>query len=177
VVEAEIDPPMKHSAGGNGAELVVASLACYYGIAPMRLLGDVLIVATALPLTEEAETCVRFIVGREVRYVIRSPEYIAARQRELYGQEPESGDDSDHITWYWPHWHWFDGNELHIKCSGWDDDGTHWSGCQVFASDHPDYEMWRWIISIRSFRRLLEESEMVGIRRIWTRYLSRCKRT
>jgi hypothetical protein len=164
------------SADGDVADLMVSSVAYDNGIVPMRLLGDVLIVATAAPLTKDAEQRICFILNRKIRGVIRSPEYIAARQRELYDRPPETSNDLGGVTWYWPHWHWFEGSELHITCSGWNGGGLHWSGCQVFSSDHPDYNMWRWIISIRSFHRLLEESEIVGIRRIWNRYVSRCNR-
>ena len=68
-----------------------ASVAYENFVVPMRLLADTLIVATATPLTSETQERLQFIMNRCVRGVIRSAEWIAVRQHELYDNQPDSG--------------------------------------------------------------------------------------
>ena len=160
----------------TAADLVPASVAYDNHIVPLRILADTLVVATATPLTTETQQRLHFILNRNVRGVIRSAEWIAVRQHELYGNQPELDETDAGVTWYWPDWHWYDGDQLNIKCSGWEG-SSHWSGCAEFPPDHPDHDMWRWVVTVRQYHRLVDEKEVPSIRRIWNRYLTRCRPT
>jgi len=158
------------------AELVPASVAYDNHVVPLRILADTLIVASAEPLTTETQQRLHFILNRNVRGVIRSAEWIAIKLHELYDHQPESDDADTGVTWYWPNWYWYDGDQLNVKCSGWEG-MSHWTGCHEFPPDHADYDMWRWIVLVPQYHRLVDEKEVPGIRRIWHRYVARCRPT
>lgn len=160
------------ASAADAVELVPASVAYDNRIVPLRFLADTLIVGTAEPLSTEARQRLTFILNRNVRGVIRSADWIEARLQELYDVHPESDEMHNGATWYWPHWHWWEGEQLNVKCSGWEG-SIHWSGCHEFPPDHAEHDMWRWIVAERQYHRLVDEKEIPSIRRIWRRYLSR----
>jgi MshEN domain len=158
----------------NLAELLAPSLAYELQIVPLFFLGETLVVATTSPLSSETEDRLRFVLSRNVRGVVRSAESIASDLQELYGRPLQPDRKFDDVTWYQPEGHWFDGDQLNISCSGWSG-SSHWSGCQEFPADHPDFHMWCWIVSVPQYHRLIDIGEIPGIRRIWNRYLRRRK--
>lgn len=155
------------------AEFMPASVAHYNQVVPLRYVGETLLVGAVSPLTTETQERLQFFLNRRVRGVVRSAAYVAARLDQLYGKSP-NGDGTDDVMWYWPQYCWLDDGNLTIKCTGWAD-GKHWTGCKEFPPDHPDHEMWRWIASVAQYRRLVQEKELIGIRRIWERYTERCR--
>jgi hypothetical protein len=61
--------------------------------------------------------------------------------RECY-EEPTD------TSWYWRKWHSYDdAGTLHLKTSGWRADDVRWSGELECTSEHPDYDLWRWILN------------------------------
>lgn len=162
------------------AALIPHSVAIENNVVPVREIGTTLVLATSARVTDDTEAKLRFILNRDIRFVFRSANWLTARLHEFYGSDDESRstDESDtsSICWYWPNWHWFDGTKLVVKCSGWND-STHWSGCEEFPAHHADYEMWRWIVSVPQYHRLVDEKEEPRIRRIWNRYIAKCRPT
>ena len=128
--------------GGDAiADLVPASVVYDNHVAPLRILANTLILASAVPLSTETQQRLNFILNCSVRGVIRTAEWIAIRLHELYDDQPECGGADLGVTWYWPNWSWYDGDQLVVKCTGWEG-MSHWTGCQEFPADHADYDMW-----------------------------------
>jgi hypothetical protein len=79
------------------------------------------------------------------------------------------------VTFYWREWSAFaaDGT-LEMKVSGYDEDGSHWTGAMDVRPDQPDYSLWRWIIEQGDrFKTLLSDKDIEPIREEYRR-TSRC---
>jgi hypothetical protein len=152
------------------------SLAIGELVVPIREIGDTLILATSRMLPSETDSRLRFVLNRNVRFVLRSPEWIAAKLREYYDNpSTENGKsaDADSIAWYWPEWHSWNQSTLVVKVSGWSN-GVHWTGAAEYPPTHNDHAFWAWLVKIPQYHRLVDESEIPSIKRIWNRY---CRRT
>ena len=56
---------------------------------------------------------------------------------------PEQQDQS----WVWRDWYSFDDDgTLSVQASGWQADGTRWSGALVLPRDHADHAFWKWVV-------------------------------
>ena len=152
-----------------------ASVAVELRVVPLCLLAGTLIVATDSHSLNELRDRVACILNRKVHVVTRSSEWLEKELDSRYRFSDEYDDNSTEnysTCWYWPSWHWFDGDKLVVKASGWDGT-THWTGAQEFPPDHPDREFWNWLVRIPHYHGLLDEVEIPKIKRVWNRYLRR----
>jgi type II secretory ATPase GspE/PulE/Tfp pilus assembly ATPase PilB-like protein/8-oxo-dGTP pyrophosphatase MutT (NUDIX family) len=76
-------------------ELVPERWARQFGVMPLTIENDSLIVATSNPCDVDCERALAFAAGRSIRFVMASPDAIAARIDAAYGNaELQSGDDA-----------------------------------------------------------------------------------
>jgi hypothetical protein len=159
-------------------DTVPGSVAIEMRVFPVREIGRTLVLATDSKPTTEAKSRLIFILNREVRFVIRSREWIEGQLDAHYRTSNESLEDpseSQGISWFWPSWHYIDGDKLVVKASGWEG-MTHWTGAHEFPMDHPDREFWEWLITIDYYSKgLLDDREVPKIKRVWNRYRQRTK--
>ena len=60
----------------------------------------------------------------------------------------EGYEEPTDTTWYWSEWHSYDdAGTMHMKISGWQADDVRWSGELECPNDHPDYQLWQWILN------------------------------
>lgn len=172
------------------SEVIPAAIAFGYRVVPIREIGSTLVLATDGDTGTEARSRLVFILEREVRFVVRSRDWMEA-QFDAHFRTPvelvegsndnstaeliEGSTDNTSVCWYWPSCHILSGDKLIVKTSGWTGD-THWSGADTFPVDHPDREFWNWLITIANYSRgLLSVREIPKIKRIWNRYRRRSK--
>jgi len=106
--------------------------------------------------TGDATTIALFILNRNVRGVIRSAEWIAIKAPyELYDHQPESDDADTGVTWYWPNWYFGTMCGSTQRLNALAGRVSHWTGCTNFPPDHADYDMWRWIVFVPQYHRLV----------------------
>jgi hypothetical protein len=69
-------------------------------------------------------------------------------------------------TWYWRACHAFDSSgTLHMAISGWQADGTRWSGQMDRPVDHPEYNFWKWLLSESGCTKaLISDTELEKLR-------------
>jgi len=157
-------------------DTVPPSVAIEMRVVPIREIGGKLVLATDGKVGIETRDRIVFILNRDVRFVLRSRDWIDAALDTHYGYRNEPADNDfeiGNISWYWPSWHSRNGETLAVKCSGWNGT-THWSGAHEFPPEHPDREFWEWLISIPQYcNGLLDDREIPKIRRVWNRYRQR----
>jgi hypothetical protein len=161
------------------AELVPASVAFENRLVPLADWGGMLIFASDTRLSEESREKLLFLFERKVTAVLRSSEWVSAALHELYDAPRDlDGSELHGETWYWIQSHHFasDGT-LVISCSGCKGGTEWWSGAAEFSLDHKDYRFWKWVVTVQAYRRLVPESEVPAIKRIWRRYLVRRRST
>ena len=110
-------------------DTVPASVAIDMRVVPVREIGRTLVLATDDKIGNEARDRIVFILNREVRFVLRSRDWIEGELDTHYrspGEFDKIGTDVDGISWYWPSWNYLDGSKLVVKASGWEG-STHWS--------------------------------------------------
>jgi hypothetical protein len=75
------------------------------------------------------------------------------------------------ITFYWREWSRFtEGGSLEMKVSGYEADGSHWTGALTLEPNQTDYMLWRWIISQGDrFKPLLSDKDLEAIRQEYRR--------
>src|SRR5690242_15113960 len=74
--------------------LVPERWARHFGVLPLAIENDALLVATSNPCDVDCERALGFAAGRIVRFALASPHEIAARSDAVYGNaEPESSED------------------------------------------------------------------------------------
>ena len=66
-------------------ELVPERWARQFGVLPLTIENDVLVVATSCPCDVDCERALAFAAGRSVRFAVASPKVIAARIEAAYG--------------------------------------------------------------------------------------------
>lgn len=159
----------------NINDLLPASVALELRVVPMRELAGTLILATDSQVLDETRDRIAYILNRKVHLVTRSPEWIEGELDSRYrfcDELAENSIENDSVSWYWPSWHYLDGDKLFVKASGWQG-MTHWTGAQEFPRDHPDREFWNWLIAIPQYHGLLADREIPKIKRVWNRYRQR----
>ena len=74
------------------------------------------------------------------------------------------------ITWYWREAHSFgDAGTLVMTISGWDADGTRWSGGMEWTVDHPDYDLWQWILNESNCTKdLISDTDLESLRAVYS---------
>src|SRR5947199_1744037 len=73
-------------------ELVPERWARQFGVLPLAIDRDMLVVATSNPCDVDAERALAFAAGRAVRFAMASPDAIATRIDAVYGSaEPDPG--------------------------------------------------------------------------------------
>jgi type II secretory ATPase GspE/PulE/Tfp pilus assembly ATPase PilB-like protein/8-oxo-dGTP pyrophosphatase MutT (NUDIX family) len=85
-------------------ELVPERWARQFGVLPLSIDRDMLVVATSNPCDVDAERALAFAAGRAVRFAMASPEAIATRIDAVYGnaeldavETTQSGEDERHV--------------------------------------------------------------------------------
>ena len=160
------------------AAMIPPAFAIAESVVPVREVGDTLVVAISRKPSSDLEGRLQFILNRNVRIVYRSADWLTAKLREFYDHPntstANSGED-DKVTWYWPGWHCRTGATLVVKASGWSN-GVHWTGEATFPPEHEDYGFWLWLIAIPQHTRLVDETEIPSIKRIWNRYRLRTRK-
>ncbi len=155
------------------ADLVPQSVAEELCVVPVQLLGGVLVVAGPQRLGKTDVERLAFILNRKVHCTVRSDQCYEHALALLYPAETESSSaDSQSVCWYWGGWHYWDGETLVVKASGWEG-MEHWTGAAVFSPDHKDHDLWCWIVNYKLYHRLIDKTEIPQIRRVWRRWLSR----
>ena len=158
------------------ANLLPESVARENRCVAMFELGQTLVVGRDVISDQETIDKLRFILNRPIRMIRRTADWVAARIDVLYSNpspESQTADEEDSVTWYWPAWYSFEPGTLKVKCSGWIG-MTHWTGCHPVRYDDPDIDFWIWFVKQKYYGRLVKESEIPKIQRIWRRYLKRC---
>lgn len=157
-------------------DTIPASVAIELRVVPVREIGSTLILATDSEANTEARSRLAFILNRDVRFVVRSRDWIEAELDAHYRSlcdSIENPSDDNGISWYWPSWHHLKGDKLVVKASGWEG-MMHWTGTREFPVDHPDRAFWNWLITIAYYSNgLLDDREIPRIKRIWNRYRRR----
>lgn len=159
-------------------DTIPASVAIEMRVVPLRELAGTLIIATDAQVLHETLERLSFILNRKVRFVVRSYDWMEAELDCRYRCSPElSGTttENDTVSWFWPSWHYFDGDKLIVKASGWEG-MSRWTGVQEFALDHPDRAFWNWLVKVPQYREMLDQREIPRIKRIWYRYCKRVMR-
>ncbi len=74
-------------------------------------------------------------------------------------------------TFYWREWAAIaDDGTLQMKVSGYDEEGSHWTGAMDLPPDHRDYSLWMWILEQGDrFKTLLSDEELESIREEYRR--------
>ncbi len=158
------------------ANTVPGSVAIEMRVVPVREIGRTLVLAIDTQQATEAQSRLAYILNREIRFVFRSHEWIESQLDTCYrdpGEALEDSMDSEGVSWYWPSWHYIEGDKLVVKASGWEG-MTHWTGAHEFSSNHPDREFWNWLITIDYYAKgLLDDRDIPRIKRVWERYRQR----
>jgi hypothetical protein len=169
----------------EAAHLIPAPIACENRIVAITAVAGTLVVGASEPLSEELQEKLQFILNRRVRGVIRSEEWITEKLQELYDVPDDVSDRNEQpapVHWYWISCRREDEEPIgdrtfYLKTSGWDidEDGRrfHYSGAAEISKDHPDHEMWKWVMEYPYFEGLIDERDVPRIRRIWNRYRQR----
>jgi len=159
-------------------DTVPGSVAIEMRVMPVREIGRTLVLATDSKPSTETESRLILILNRDIRFVVRSHNWIETQLDTHYrtsGEPLEDSVDIQGISWYWPSWHYVEGDKLVVKVSGWEG-MTHWTGAHEFPSNHPDRGFWEWLIAIEYYSKgLLEDREIPKIKRVWRRYRRRTK--
>ena len=155
---------------------IPGSFAIELRVVPVREIGRTLVLATDCKPTSDIESRLTFLLNRKVRFVIRSRDWIESELDAHYRSCDASTEDvteDQGNSWYWPSWHYLDGDKLVVKASGWE--GTsHWTGAAEFPTDHPDRAFWEWLIAIDYYsQELLDDRDITKIKRIWNRFRQR----
>jgi hypothetical protein len=81
-------------------------------------------------------------------------------------REGGSGVNDEDTIFYWTEWREFDdAGQLYVKVSGFDRDGSHWTGYAEIGKHHPDYKLWCWIFrNGRRYGKLIEKAALSAIR-------------
>jgi hypothetical protein len=157
-------------------DTIPASVAIELRVVPVREIGSTLILAIDCKTNTETMSRLAFILNRDVRFIVRRRDWIEAKLNAHYRSSCdliENPSDDNSISWYWPSWHYLEGDKLVVKASGWEG-MMHWTGAHEFHVDHPDREFWNWLITIAYYsNRLLDDREIPRIKRIWNRYRRR----
>jgi hypothetical protein len=157
-------------------DTIPASVAIELRVVPVREIGSTLVLATDCNTETETKSRLVFILNRDVRFVVRSTDWIDAELDAHYRSSGEllgNTSDDNGISWYWPSWHYLDGDKLVVKASGWEG-MMHWTGAREFPVNHPDREFWNWLITVDYYSNgLLDDREIPRIKRIWNRYRRR----
>lgn len=143
---------------------------------PIMLLGQTMVVGIAPEADPEVKDRLQFILNRPIRLVARSDSWIEARLQMLYPEQhaaTEATDEEFSVTYYWPHWVKFEPGTLLVKCSGCHGMG-HWTGFHPVRYDDPEIDFWIWLMKQKYYHRVVNETEIPQIKRIWRRYLLRC---
>lgn len=158
------------------ANTVPGSVAIDMRVVPVREIGRTLVLAIDTQPTTETRSRLAYILNREVRFVFRSHDWIESQLDTCYRDSDETLEDpigSKGVSWYWPSWHYIEGDKLVVKASGWEG-MTHWTGAYEFSSNHPDREFWEWLITIDYYAKgLLDDRDIPKIKRVWGRYRQR----
>lgn len=152
------------------AELVPQSVAEELRVVPLRMLGGVLVFAGPSRLKAIDLERLAFILNRRVHAVICTHDWYSRAMRLLFPVETESEFGRLSISWYWGGWHTWSGDTLVVKASGWEG-MEHWAGAAEFPPDHNDFDLWSWIVSYPLYQRLIDDTEIPAIRRVWKRWL------
>lgn len=155
------------------ADLVPQSVAEELRVVPLRFLGGVLVFAGPQRLGPNDIERLAFILNRRVHCTVRSDKWYDRAMTLLYPSErAASSSDGHSVSWYWGGWHYWAGETLVVKASGWEG-MEHWTGAAEIPPDHADYDLWRWIVNYPLYHRLIDETEIPAIRRVWRRWQSR----
>lgn len=159
----------------NIDDALPASVALEMRFVPVRELAGVLILAADTKVTAENHERIEYILNRKVCFVYRSRDWMEAELDRRYRSGSDANDTSPEscsASWYWPKWHYLDGDTLVVKASGWEG-MTHWTGAGEFPVDHPDRAFWDWLVTIPQYGGRLDERKIPQIKRIWNRYRRR----
>lgn len=172
--------PMKHqgmlnSANPALAEIVPSCIAYENRIVAIADWQGLLIFGSDTSITDADKTRLSTILGRRVRVLYRSAAWVDANLQKAYETTREYNTTAfGDVTFYWPEGHRFDAEGmLTIPCSIWQGATTHCSGAAQYSRSHEDYGFWSWVVRIPQYHRLVADSELPAIRRIWRRYLER----
>ena len=161
-----MDPdPKKLACSRHVASLVPESLIREAQIFPIKCSKRFFTFAVAAPLDYEWLDELAFVLDREIRTVI----YPIATIREAIVHQYGEAVFEEMTCFLWPDWHRIspDGT-LWIKNSAWCGN-SHTTGFQEVAPDDPDYEFWQWLTTREEYARVVNETELPEIRRLWER--------
>ena len=156
------------------ADLVPHSIASELRVVPLRMLGGVLVFAGPSPLSAIDLERLAFILNRRIHAVVRTDDWYRRAKTLLYPDDTEPASSPSSTSWYWGGWHGWSGDTLIVKASGWEG-MEHWTGAAEFPRDHCDFDLWCWIVDHPIYHRLIDETEVPAIRRVWKRWLARTK--
>lgn len=152
------------------AETIPESIARENKCLPVVLVGCTLVIATSNPKSQTLRDKLVYILDQPIRLIARNSDWICARIDAVYLHESakqliKSNVDS---RFYWANWTWRDGDVFCIKTSG-VQSSSHWSGSITLTTDHQDRVFWEWVVTIKSYQRIIDDCELNSIRRIWRR--------
>ncbi len=140
-----------------------------FNVAPLRIINQKFFLGSETPEDLKLQEGLAFVLNLDVHLVARTTLQINSRNEFVYGHPVKSSvSEGELFTSYWVHWTWKVADCLKIKVSGGSHEGF-WTGTYDVPRDHPDYDMWNWIITVPAYLRLIREPELKRIRRVWQR--------
>jgi hypothetical protein len=129
------------------AELLPEALAREAGVFPIDLSEDTFVLAAAGPLSDEVCDTLRFVLGREIRIVVKPDEAIRKALDDCYG-----ADNAVEVSLFYSRKsaRILDTGAVEISVSGWESGqgrSTHWTGWESFTPDDCDYALWAWVLT------------------------------
>ncbi len=155
------------------ADLVPLSVADEFRVVPFQLLGGVLVFAGPQRVAEKELERLGFILNRKVHCTVRPDEWYEHARARLHATSMDTADSAERsVSYYWGGWYYWDGDTLVAKASGWEA-MSHWTGVERFPPEHEDHDLMCWLLNCKSYRRVIDRSEIPRIRRVWRRWLAR----
>jgi len=152
-------------------DLVPFDMARIYRVFPINFRRGIVSLACGYALSQEQSKNICEKLSSEIEWHIRDEEWIIHRLEGLYEMEvPRNSTDSDSI---WSSYSIFPFSyEIHdkgvdITASGFDSDGTHWSGSIQINAYSSDYRFYTWLIENPAYHRKIGGRELPAIKKAW----------
>jgi len=151
------------------AGILPTSLAHELECALIRRTGGTLLIASAAPLSAADHERLEYILDGKVKVLVKGPEVIRATLSRYYPVDiVESG--TTVVSYLIETGRSLDDGSVFIATSS-VADGFFISGFVQFTPDHPEFQFWSWVIRRPEFRHRMSPRQVVGIHRIWRRFL------
>jgi len=156
-------------------DLVPFDMARIYCVFPIDFRQGSVTIACGNALSQEQTENLRERLSTEIEWRIRDEEWIFGRLEGLYEidiSRPSTNSESNFSRYSInPCLHEFHDKGVNIFASGYDSDGTHWTGTikiNVYASD---YRFYTWLIENDEYHRKIADLELPALKKAWVSQL------